>query len=80
MSRLKRRTPKDDDQKQTDKIYRLLLDLQEKHPRFEPSLWCGALFSAIVSMYINSGATPDEFERSIREITNHYKEKWMKKR
>lgn len=67
------RPPKPNDQKNTEKAFRLILELYEKHPEIEPSLWAGALWSALANGYLNCHFTFDEFKRQIDDMLKHTK-------
>lgn len=70
---MRRRQPKDDDQKNTEKAYKILCKTVEEHPEIETSLWAGALMSAFVDMHQNTKFTYKNFCEVLDDIKEVYK-------
>lgn len=70
------RTPLDSDQYNTQKGFELIIDLMQKHPEIEPTLWVGAIFSVLVNGYKKCGFSYEEFCNEIHEVLLHYKDQW----
>ena len=67
---MKIREPKPNDQEQVQKALDLIKEVANLNPDIEATIWVSACYSCIVSSYINSGITYDEF---IRDISNGFK-------
>ncbi len=70
---MERRPPKKTDQKQIQKGFDLIMQVMEKHPEIEPTLWAGAIWSVLVHGYNNSGMSYEQFTRAWEEVKHHYK-------
>lgn len=73
---MRKRVPKEDDQKRVDWCYKTLLEEIVKYPEVESALWVGAFWSLIVNRYQESGATYEEFcsecEDAVRFLRGHF--------
>jgi hypothetical protein len=74
---IKKRSPKDDDQEKTEKAFQLLRKTILDNPQIEPTLWAGACWSVLVSGYINSGLTYEEFVDEVKGVKKFYKKHWQ---
>ena len=75
---MKRRRPKDDDQKRSREAYLLLCELVSLNNQIEASLWVGPLLSAVVNSYLESDLTYEAFCGELDAIKLHYKHRWHK--
>lgn len=64
---------KEEDQENTERALSLIQDIYKKHPEIEESLWAGALWSALVCGYINSGFSYKQFIIESTGALKHYK-------
>ena len=71
-----RRPRKSDDNEETEKAYQILLKAMLDNPQIEPTLWAGAHLSALVTGYINSGITYEEFRYEMGCVQRFYKKRW----
>jgi len=76
---MRKRRPKKTDQENTEKAYLLLIELAEKNPQIETSLWMGALISAFVDMHMRTKNPYQNFCLTLEQIKEHYKDWWDKK-
>ena len=70
---MERRPPKKTDLKQTQKCFDLIVQVMQKHPEIEPTLWGAAIWIVLVLEYKNSGMSYEQFSREWDELKHHYK-------
>ena len=70
------RPPHENDQEKIQRAYDLIMDLMNNHPEIEPTLWCGAVWSALVVGYKVCRFSYAEFRDEIFKISRHYKSWW----
>jgi hypothetical protein len=70
------RPPKETDQEEIEKAFNIVKKCMQDHSEIEPTLWAGALWSALVDGYIASGTSYNRFCYEWENIKHHYK-KWF---
>lgn len=73
------RFPLDDVEINIQKAFDLVVQLINEHPEIEYTLWAGAIWTILVSGYINCGFSREEFIEEIARVSGHYKEWWNEK-
>ena len=69
-----RREPQPDDQEETEKVFKMLINFIDSYPEIEPNIWAGALWSTLVNGYLNSDLEYEEFVEDWKEAVEHYKQ------
>ena len=65
-----------DDQEKAQKAFEMIIDLINKHPEIECTLWASAVWSTLVNGYIESHFSYDEFYGEVLKVAHHYKYWW----
>jgi hypothetical protein len=75
-SSMKKRKPKKSDYSKIDEAFELLCKTIQLNQHIEPSIWASAMWSCIVTGYINSRISYEEFCEEADQVTDHYKKWW----
>lgn len=72
----KYREPKESDQDEAGRVYDLLMELAEKHPNIEPTMWVSVCLSAVAQSFFESGVSYGDYKLEMYEATDFYKSLW----
>ncbi len=73
---LKKRTPREGDQKKIEEAVNLIFELMSLNPRIEPTLWCAAVLSVLVRGFKESDYSYKEFREEMDEAFDYYQYLW----
>ena len=72
--KMKIRPHKESDHDETKKAFDILIKTGKDHPEIEATLWVGALWSLLVTIYEKSGMPYDLFCKELEKIKECYKD------
>lgn len=73
---MKNRIPKEDDQEKVDVAIALLVDLSNRYPQIDTTLWVSACYTLVANAFKENDCTYEDFvSEGINAIT-HYRRLW----
>ena len=78
VKKMEKRETKNTDEQEIEKGFILIMELIQKHPEIEPSLWVSCVWSILVAAYKHSGFSYEEFTKDVNKVKRHYKS-WFNK-
>lgn len=72
----RKRKPKNSDQSEAEKAFRLIEETIRNNPQVEVTLWAPALWGILARSYRISGFSYEEFCQEIDNAKIHFKRKW----
>lgn len=76
MVKMKNRELKENDRKEIDRAYELIVNIIKTHPETESAIWVAANFSIIARFFQGSGYSHEEFCEKLYKTAKDYKPWW----